>query len=134
MKKAVYALIIITALIVMFLGGFYLGRSTNRYPIQISTLPSPTTVSTEFIPADLTRSVPSETASAVEDAGGKVNINTASAAMLQTLPGIGEVLSQRIIDYRTENGPFSDLAGLLMVDGIGEKKLEAIFDYATVGG
>ncbi|MBI4301859.1 MAG: ComEA family DNA-binding protein [Chloroflexi bacterium] len=40
------------------------------------------------------------------DPSGKININTAPACLLATLPGIGEVTSQRIVDYRTQNGPF----------------------------
>lgn len=67
-----------------------------------------------------------------ENSGGLLNINTATAAELETLPGIGEVLAQRIVDYRTEHGPFSSADGLLEVSGIGDKKLEAIESLITV--
>ena len=59
----------------------------------------------------------------------KVNINTASAEELDGLPGIGPVLAQRIVDWRTENGPFTDAAQLLELDGIGQTVLESIQDF-----
>lgn len=53
---------------------------------------------------------------------GRVNINTASPAELDKLPGIGPALAERIIEYRTANGPFQDLADIKNVPGIGEAK------------
>lgn len=63
-----------------------------------------------------------------------VDINTATSEQLQTLPGIGPVLAQRIIDYRNEYGTFDSIGELINVSGIGEKKLEAIWDLVTTGG
>ena len=57
---------------------------------------------------------------------------TAEVAELATLPGIGEGLAKRIVDYRTEHGPFEGPEGLMEVSGIGEKKLEELRDYITV--
>jgi len=58
-----------------------------------------------------------------------VNINTATAAELQTLPGIGEVKAAAIILYREENGRFIAKEELLNVSGIGEKILANIAPY-----
>ncbi len=63
---------------------------------------------------------------------GLVNINTASAAELQTLSGIGPSMAQSIIDERTKNGAFASVDDLMRVSGIGEKKLAKIKDYICV--
>lgn len=65
-------------------------------------------------------------------AGGKVNINSASESELESLPGIGPTLAQRIVDYRTQHGPFHDVKDLLKVEGIGDKKFASLKDYVTV--
>jgi competence protein ComEA len=65
-------------------------------------------------------------------AGGLVNVNSAIATELEELPGIGEVIAQRIIDYRTQNGPFSTVDELLDVSGIGDAILESIRELVTV--
>lgn len=64
--------------------------------------------------------------------GGPININTASAADLETLPGIGPVYAQRIIAYREASGPFSDPAQIMQVEGIGRARYERIEDKITV--
>lgn len=58
--------------------------------------------------------------------GGKVNLNTASAEQLKTLPGIGEVRAQAIISHREDNGAFPSVDALLDVSGIGIATLESI--------
>lgn len=64
--------------------------------------------------------------------GGIVNVNTASATELEALPGIGEVIAQRIVDHRTANGPFASVEELLEVSGIGEAILGSIRELVTV--
>lgn len=61
----------------------------------------------------------------------QLDINTAAAAQLEELPGIGPVLAQRILDRRTEEGPFEGPDDLLAVSGIGEKLLEELEPYIT---
>lgn len=63
---------------------------------------------------------------------GKVNINTANVAELQTLSGIGQSKAQKIVDHRDAAGPFGSVDALLDVSGIGEKTLEAIRDRICV--
>jgi competence protein ComEA len=53
---------------------------------------------------------------------GLVDLNTATVEQLDSLPGVGPVLAQRIVDWRTAHGPFRDVAQLREVDGIGERK------------
>jgi len=62
----------------------------------------------------------------------KIDINRAETWLLEALPGVGEVLAQRIVDYRSENGPFRRIEDLLKVSGIGTAKFEQIKDYITV--
>lgn len=57
-----------------------------------------------------------------------VNINTATAEVLDVLPGIGPALAGRIIAYREEHGPFTAVEQLLEVSGIGEKVLDGLRD------
>lgn len=63
---------------------------------------------------------------------GKININSASAAELQQLSGIGVSLSAHIVDYRESNGPFASVDELSKVSGIGEARLAAIRDQICV--
>lgn len=71
-------------------------------------------------------------ASGAGASSGLVNINTASAAELQTLSGIGPSMAQSIIDERTQNGAFASVDDLMRVSGIGEKKLAKIKDCICV--
>jgi competence protein ComEA len=67
-----------------------------------------------------------------DTAGGKVNLNTATAAQLDALPGVGPVLAQRIIDFRAQHGGFTDVAQLRQVDGIGEETFARLKELVTL--
>ena len=62
----------------------------------------------------------------------KIDLNRAEAWLLESLPGIGETLAQRIVDYRQQNGPFHDTNELLNVAGIGATSYEQIKNLITV--
>jgi competence protein ComEA len=63
---------------------------------------------------------------------GKININTATIAELDTLPGIGPAIAQRIIEYRAQNGAFQKIEDLKKVRGIGDVLFDQIKDLVTV--
>ena len=65
--------------------------------------------------------------------GSLININTASAAELQTLNGVGPSTAEKIIADREASGPFSSIEDLMRVSGIGEKKFAALAPYICVG-
>ena len=62
----------------------------------------------------------------------KVNINTATQAQLETLPGIGPSTATKILTYRKEKGKFTKIQDIKEVSGIGDSKFEKIKDYITV--
>ena len=64
--------------------------------------------------------------------GDKVNLNTATAEQLQMVTGIGPVLAQRILDYRSDHGSFKTVDDLTNVKGVGEAKLVKLRDALTV--
>lgn len=128
MKNKVSVLVaVVTALFVGFTLGLFIGRNsgsgtvTLAVPAQMQT--APTAAAT--VP---TQTVPEETVSF------PVNINTADADTLTALPGIGRVLAERIVAYRRQNGSFRAIEEITNVEGVGEKKAEAILELITVGG
>ena len=116
-KPNISPLIVLTILFALLLSGIYVFRNY-----------SPTAVSCEVV--SLQKQLPH---APITDAD-LVNINTASTKELSTLPGIGDVLAQRIVNYRKNHGSFDSPDALLNVEGIGKGKLESILDFITTGG
>ena len=120
-NKLLTVLLILTVLFAGLTLGLYLGRNPAGGSVIVS-IPTQT---------QAVAAVPEPTLSS---AAVPVNINTADIAELAGLPGIGEVLAQRIVDYRKAHGSFTAIEQLTNVEGIGEGKLEAILEQITIGG
>lgn len=65
---------------------------------------------------------------------GVVNINTADAAQLSLLPRVGAKAAQRIVEYRTQHGPFAKSTDLMQVKGFGDKTFQRLNPYITLEG
>lgn len=115
MKKAGIILVMITSLSCMFIAGYFIGANLGHSEVTVSKVYT-TPETTERTQQQL------------------LDINTATVEELADLPGIGEVLAQRIVDHRAKNGPFTAVAELTEVEDIGDKRLSAILGYITVGG
>ncbi len=74
----------------------------------------------------------SASTAAPDPSGALVNINTATTEQLDTLPGVGPVTAQKILEWRGANGAFSSVDELLEVDGIGEKTLADMAPHVTL--
>ena len=143
-KPQFHPLVLVTVLFTVFTGGFFLGRNYNHSEVQFfsARAAAPTIQpSQESIPDDGSpaQSLISGQTLPVEgqdpentQPAGLININTATAAQLETLPGIGPVIAQRIVDYRNANGLYPSVSALLNVEGIGEKRLSAIIHLITI--
>jgi competence protein ComEA len=73
-------------------------------------------------------------AAPAQSAAGVVNINTATADQFALLPRVGVKTGERIVEYRTANGPFKKATDLMQVKGIGDKTFELISSYLAVEG
>lgn len=122
LTKSEWALLALTAAFLAALALLYLDASRTAAGVDY-------TISVQR--AD--REPPAPELPAAAEPQGPVDVNTADADALQTLPGIGPALAERIIDYRTEHGPFRSVEELLEVKGIGEATLEKFRQDVTAG-
>ena len=140
-KGAIQILLGITILFAGFTLGFLFGRNAgNDSVIVYVPVTTPlSTVGTEVVHTSTTTAIETtHTAAQIETTSNSqaqlININTATKEELDTLPSIGPVIAQRIIDYRTEHGPFTSISQLLNVSGIGAERFAGLMDYVTTGG
>lgn len=104
-------------------------------PAQPPTSPAQSTQAPAAAPQPEVQSPPASTAvpsAAPPPRPARINLNTATAAELELLPGIGPVVAARIIDHRTKNGPFKTITALDAVKGIGPKTIESLRPLVTV--
>jgi competence protein ComEA len=87
-----------------------------------------------MIPRKAVGGIPGDPSASGASTSGQslINLNSATAEELETLPGIGEVLAAAIVEHRERNGPFTSIDALLDVSGIGEQRLADIRDLVTV--
>ncbi len=126
-KQGVPVLVAVTLLFAGFTLGFFLGRLRSPAPVSISLPASMQTVpaQTEALPE---QTVPEPTVSF------PIDINLAPKEDLMALPGIGEVLAQRIVAHRETFGSFLRAEDLMQIEDIGPKRFEEIADLITIGG
>lgn len=127
-KPGISILLVITIIFAAFTAGLFLGRNQSGDMLQVSVPASFLTTPTQ--PPEQPPAVTEET----NIITFPIDINNARKEEFMALPGIGEVLAERILDHRTENGPFSAPEELLNVEGIGKKRLEEIIELITIGG
>ena len=134
-RKIELALLLVTVAFLGFCLGLFLGRRHEPDTVTITTELAATQPADESAASSAGEAMQTEPAESTSAAYllGRLNINTATVEDLATLPGIGEKLAQRIVDYRERNGGFSAVEELCNVSGIGEKRLDAIREYITVG-
>ena len=114
LKKAIVSMLIVLLAFLCLTTGIFIGRRT---------LGKRATITYELDP------VPTQPISPTA-----LNINTATVEELMTLPGIGEALATRIVEYRYHNGLFNTIEELIFVDGIGVATIERLRTEITVGG
>lgn len=85
-----------------------------------------------YVPAEGEALGPAGGGAASGTVGGKVNLNTADATALETLPRVGPALAARILAWREANGRFTSVEDLLGVSGIGEKTFAGLKDLVTI--
>ena len=127
-KPKISLLVIITIAFAAFTVGFLMGRNQNQDLISVNVPQRLLTEPTQ--PPETESPVTEET----EGISFPIDLNQADKEMLMALPGIGEVLAVRILDYRDTNGPYSAVEQLLNVNGIGKQRLEDIWDLIMIGG
>lgn len=123
----------VTLVLLSLMIGFFLGRNTVQTTV-IHATPEPSVAAMPSeAPAPAAGSEEEPTDEADSAVTGRLDLNQATEQQLEALPGIGAVLAQRILSYREEIGGFHAVEELKNVEGIGDKKFEAIRNLIEVG-
>ena len=157
LRRVEFVIIGVTLAFICFMGGFFVGRNisaVNIVSLEAGSTEHGTHVEVQFEfggsaetseqpaasteirePAQETRPQFSEQNVPVGEprsGDGKININTASQTELTDLPGVGNTISARIVEYRQQHGDFRSIDDIMNVSGIGERRFEAIKDLITI--
>lgn len=120
-KRVSMVLYVLLVLACMFTLGYLVGKNHSSREIQV-TVAAPV------------QTVQQPSGTSEEDTIDVIDLNTAGREQLETLPGIGEELADRIIAYRGQIGGFSNKQQIMEVEGIGEKKYAEMEKLIKVGG
>jgi comEA protein len=161
LRRIEFVFIGLTLAFICFMGGFFVGRNvssvnlvsvvadsgeTHELQVQVEfevddTLESPWQnaenanlgEAVQETQKPSSQSLNERPAEVSQGGDGKININFASQTELTDLPGIGNTIASRIVEYRQQNGEYRSIEDIMKVSGIGERRFDAIRELITVG-
>jgi len=129
--RIIHYQLVLLVLVLMFSGCAKRSRATISPTEKSGVLPAPTTQLNANDRQTPVRPEPNSALASQQDST-RININTASAAELEKLPGVGRVLAERIIEHRKQYGPFRRPEHLIIVRGISDRRFRALRELITV--
>ena len=129
--RIIHYQLVLLVLVLMFSGCARRSRATISSTEKSGVLPAPTTQPNANDRQTPVRPEPNSALASQQDST-RININTASAAELEKLPGVGRVLAERIIEHREQYGPFRRPEHLIIVRGISDRRFRALRELITV--
>ena len=108
------------------------GGATGKAALELVNLAAPVADGQQIVVPKAGEAPPLAAGAAPGGSGGRVHLNSATLEQLDTLPGVGPVTAQAILDYRTEKGAFQSVEELDAVPGIGPARLERLKDLVDL--